>query len=240
MQIDILTLFPQAFIDSLNYSILKRSLDKHILNINVVNIRDFSTDTHKTVDDKPFGGGPGMVIKVDVLHKALQSLLIDQETSSTRIILLSSSGKNYSQEKAKELSKSKRLILICGHYEGVDERILPYVDEELSIGNYVLSGGEIPALVVIDSITRLLPGALGDPESSTEESFEDYDTPEGKYKLLEYPQYTQPAEYDGQKVPSILVSGDHQKIKEWRLEKSLEKTKKNRPDLIKQQPTQRG
>lgn len=232
MRIDILTLFPQAFRDSLNYSILSRAIQKGLLEINIINIRDFATDNHKTVDDKPFGGGPGMVLKVDIVHNALKSLLGVNSEQKPHIVLLSSSGKKYNQQRAIELSKTSWVVLICGHYEGVDERVLHYVDEELCIGDYVLSGGEIPALAVIDSVTRLLPNALGDANSTSEESFEHFDTPEGKHTLLEYPQYTHPIEYDHQEVPPILVSGDHQKIKVWRINQALAKTKTNRPDLL--------
>lgn len=203
MNITILTLFPDMLRDALNYSIPKRAMEKGIVTIECVNIRDYATDAYKSVDDHPYGGGAGMILRVDVLDRALQ------KTKGKRI-LLDPKGKQYTQKKARELSKLDRLVLVCGHYEGVDERVRALVDEEISIGDYVLSGGEIPALVVVDSIVRLLPGVLKKKEATAEESF--------SKGLLEYPQYTRPENYKGKRVPKILLSGNHAAIKKWRKE----------------------
>ncbi len=184
------------------------------------NLRDYTLDKHKTTDDKPFGGGPGMVMKIEPIYYAIQEITKKQKNlktkkHKTRVILLSAKGKQFDQKKAKALSKYQQIILICGRYEGVDERVAKYLaDEEISIGNYVLTGGELPAMIVVDAVTRLLPKVLGEPESLKEESFF-IKTKEGGF-TLEYPQYTRPAEFKGWKVPKILLSGDHQKIKEWR------------------------
>ena len=229
MRIDILTLFPEAFQGAFDHSILKRAREKNLVAINLINIRDYSSYPHKQVDDTPFGGGAGMVLKVDVIQKALESV----RTQDSFVVLLSSSGKKYSQEIASNLFQKHHLVLICGHYEGVDERIINYLDLELSIGDYVLSGGEIPAMVVTDSIVRLLPNVLGEKESLREESFSDYIIQDKSIKLVEYPQYTRPQEYKSLKVPEVLFSGNHEEIKKWRLQAAFEKTKKNRPDLLK-------
>lgn len=224
MQITILTLFPDIFPDFLNFSILKRAQEKKLFSYQVINIRDFGEGKHQIVDDKPFGGGAGMVLKADVLTKALKSIKYDPST--TRIIMTSASGRLFNQETAQELSKVDHIIIICGHYEGVDERFVKkYITDELSIGDFVLTGGEIPALLLIDSITRLIPGVLNKESSLTEESFNN--------GLLEYPQYTRPELFEDEKVPDVLLSGNHQKIDEYRQQQSQEKTQKNRPDLLK-------
>lgn len=235
IRIDILTIFPNMFDAVLNESILKRAQKKGLLKINVHNIRDYSLDKHKKVDDKPFGGGPGMVMRPEPIFMALEKIIGRKAKSEKRkafknkaqkIILLSPQGKKLDQDLAKKLSKNKHLILICGHYEGIDERVKDHwVDEEISIGDYVLTGGELPAMVLVDALVRLVPGVLGEQDSLKDESFEG--------GLLEYPHYTRPAVYKGMKVPAILVSGNHKKISEWRKQAALQQTKKLRPDLLK-------
>lgn len=223
MKIDILTLFPKMFKGPFEESILKRAQEKGLVEINIHDLRKWATDKHMSVDDKPYGGGTGMIIKVDVIGNALNSL----KTKDAKIILLTPQGKTFKQSMAKSLSKEKHLILIAGHYEGFDERIREHlVDEEISIGDYILTGGEIPAMVLVDSIVRLIPGVLVKKDAAKHESFED--------NLLEYPQYTRPDEYKGWKVPEILKSGNHKKIEEWRKKQALKKTKKMRPDLRKE------
>ena len=220
MKFDVLTLFPEMF-NCLNESILGRAIEKDLININLINIRDFSKDKHKKVDDTPYGGGAGMVIKPDVVYDAYQSV----KDENAKVIYMSPKGKVLNQEKVKALSKENHLIILCGHYEGIDQRVLDeIVDEEISIGDYVLTGGEIPAMVLVDSVSRYVEGVLSEG-STSEESFSD--------GLLEYPQYTRPEEFRGKKVPEVLISGHHENIKKWREEKSLEITKKNRPDLLK-------
>jgi len=235
MKITILTLFPEMFVGPFDESIIKRAKEKNIIEIDYVNIRDFGIGSHKMVDDTPYGGGVGMVLKVDVLHKAIEHAKnnfkqqFNNATIQQLVILMSASGKQYKQQTAKEFSKLDHLILICGHYEGVDDRINKYIDEEISIGDYVLTGGELPAMIITDSVVRLLEGAI--TEGAVEDESFSKDT-----KLLEYPHYTKPREYDGQVVPEVLLNGNHQKIAEWRHEKSLEKTKGVRPDLLKKSP----
>lgn len=227
MEIEILTLFPKMFEGPFGESILKRAKTKRLVEIRIVDIRPFSKDKHKKADDRPFGGGPGMVLSIEPIHRALLSLKRKKKTPPY-VILLSASGKVFDQATARRLSKRKHLILICGHYEGVDERIKRWVDEELSIGNYILTCGEIPAMVIVDSVIRLLPGVLGDDRSTQFESFEK--------GLLEHPQYTRPRNFLGVKVPGVLLSGNHQKIAEWRMKKALERTFRNRPQLLKGTP----
>ena len=219
MKFDVLTLFPEMF-EPLRESIIKRASEKDLININLINIRDFSEDKHKHVDDTPYGGGAGMLIKPDVVYKAVNSV----KTSSSKVVYLTPSGKTLTQNKVKELTNCDHLILLCGHYEGIDQRVIDkVVDEEISIGDYVLTGGELPAMVLIDSISRYVPGVLS--ESSTdEESFSD--------GLLEYPQYTRPEVFEDEKVPDVLLSGHHENIRKWRREKSLEITFKKRPELL--------
>ena len=226
MKISIITLFPEVLSPLLNFSILKRAQEKKLVEIELINLRDFGIGPHKTVDDKPYGGGVGMVLKADVLAEAVKLVVSSQQSVvSRKIILTSASGKTYTQAKAKELSKIDHLIIVCGHYEGVDQRFVDkYVDEEISIGDYVLTGGEIPALTITDSIVRLIPGVLSKEEATQLESFEQ--------NLLEHPHYTRPEEFEGIKIPPILISGHHQEVEKWRKEKSVEKTKKDRPDLL--------
>ena len=224
MQFDVLTLFPEMF-DILNESIIGRAKEKGLINVNLINIRDFSKNKHKKVDDTPYGGGAGMVIQPDVVYDAYKSVIINNEKSAkTRVIYMSPQGKRLDQQKVEELSKQEHLILLCGHYEGVDQRVLDsIVDEEISIGDYVLTGGELPAMVLIDSVSRYVEGVLKDG-STTEESF--------SQGLLEYPQYTRPEVFEGQQVPEVLRLGNHQMIDKWRREQSLKKTLKKRPDLL--------
>lgn len=220
MKFDILTLFPEMFAP-LEQSIIERAVENNRIEINLTNIRDFSKDKHKKVDDTPYGGGKGMVIRPDVVYDAYESV----KDENAKVIYMSPKGKVLNQEKVKALSKENHLIILCGHYEGIDQRVLDeIVDEEISIGDYVLTGGEIPAMVLVDSVSRYVEGVLSEG-STSEESFSD--------GLLEYPQYTRPEEFRGKKVPEVLISGHHENIKKWREEKSLEITKKNRPDLLK-------
>ena len=224
MRFDVLTLFPEMF-EVLNQSIIGRAKEKGLINVNLINIRDFSKNKHKKVDDTPYGGGAGMVIQPDVVYDAYKSAITNNEKSEkTRVIYMSPQGKKLDQQKVEELSKQERLILLCGHYEGIDQRVLDsIVDEEISIGDYVLTGGELPAMVLIDSVSRYVEGVLKDG-STTEESF--------SQGLLEYPQYTRPEIFEGQQVPDVLRSGNHQMIDKWRREQSLKRTLEKRPDLL--------
>ena len=222
MNFDVLTLFPEMF-ESLNYSIIGKGIEKNLIKINLINIRDFSKDKHKHVDDTPYGGGAGMVIMPDVVYDAYKSI---KNHKNKKVVYLSPKGKVLNQNKVKELANEKDLILLCGHYEGIDERVLDkIVDEEISVGDYVLTGGELPAMVMIDAISRYVEGVLNS-ESTMEESFSNNDN------LLEYPQYTRPFEFEGIKVPEVLTSGNHQEIEKWRKEQSLKETYKKRPELL--------
>lgn len=226
MKIDILTIFPQMFRGPFEESIVKRAQEKKLVEINIHDLRKWSSDKRKTVDDRPFGGGTGMILMIGPIYRALKELNSQMSgIKRAEVILATPRGKMFSQKIAQKFSKEKHLILICGHYEGVDERVSKLVDEEVSIGDYVLTGGELPTMIIIDTIVRLIPGVLEKTEATKNESFS-----EG---LLEYPQYTRPANFQGLKVPEILLSGDHGKIAEWRKKKSLEITKMTRPDLIK-------
>lgn len=219
MKIDILTLFPEAF-SALDTSILKRAKDKGILEINLHNIRDYTKDKHLKCDDTPFGGGAGMLMSVQPIYDAIKAV---KKRNST-IVFASPSGKPLSPEVAKDLSTKKHLVFICGHYEGIDQRIIDLFDiQEISVGDYVLTGGELPTMTIIDCLSRFIPGVITN-ESLNEESFSN--------GLLEYPQYTRPQKFKGLEVPEVLLSGNHAEIKKWRQQKSLEKTKKVRPDLL--------
>ena len=221
MKFDILTLFPEMF-EAVKQSVIGKAIEKQLIQINLINIRDFSKDKHKKVDDTPYGGGAGMVMMPDVVYDAYSSI---QNKENAKVIYLSPKGKVLNQEKVLELSKQEHLILLCGHYEGIDQRVIDeIVDEEISIGDYVLTGGEIPAMVLVDSVSRYIQGVLKHL-STQEESFTN--------NLLEYPQYTRPEEFHGQKVPEVLLSGHHENIRKWREQKSLEITKQKRPDLLK-------
>lgn len=219
MKISILTLFPDMYTGFVSESIIKRAIDKGIVDIEIINIRDFSKLSNNQVDDTPYGGGAGMVMMVDVVVDAINSV----KTSNSKVILMSPAGVTYNQGIAADLSKEKHLIIVCGHYEGIDERILNYVDMEISIGDYILTGGEIPSMVISDSIIRLLDGVIRQ-ESYEEESFSN--------NLLDYPVYTKPRVYDGYEVPEVLLSGNHKLINEWRRNAQIEKTKERRPDLL--------
>ena len=219
MIIDILTLFPDMFVSPLTESILKRAQEQELVNIRTVNIRDYAPGKHHQVDDYPYGGGAGMVMKADVIGAAVQ----DVKTPESWVILMSPQGKPLQQERAFELAQFQHLVIICGHYEGFDARIMDEVDEEISIGDFILTGGELPAMVLIDAVVRLLPGVL-DEQSPLEESFGN--------RLLEYPQYTRAVEYQDKRVPNILLSDHHEKIRLWRKKQSLLTTLLKRPDLL--------
>jgi tRNA (guanine37-N1)-methyltransferase len=220
MKIDVLTLFPAMFAGPLDESIIMRARNKGLLDLKIHDLRDWTHDRHRTVDDKPFGGGPGMLMKPEPLFEAVESL----KREKTKVILLSPGGRKFSQPIPAELAVEKDLLLVTGHYEGFDERVREALaHDELSIGDYVLTNGALPAMVLIDAVTRLLPGVLGDDESSRDESF--------SHGLLEYPHYTRPAEYRGLKVPPVLLSGNHAEIEKWRREQSALRTQARRPDL---------
>lgn len=224
MKISILTLFPEMFTGPFDNSIIKRAKEKKLLTLAYVNIRDFGIGKHKTVDDTPYGGGNGMILKVDILHQALEKTKNKKlAKNEQKIVLLSAHGKTFNQKRAQNFAKLKHLIIICGHYEGFDERIKGFIDEEVSIGDFILTGGEIPAMLITDAVARLIKGVLRDG-SVASESFSPW---------LEYPQYTKPQEYNGLPVPKILLSGNHKQIEQWRKKKSLDITSKLRPDLIK-------
>ena len=220
MKIDILTLFPEMFTGFLNASIIHRAIEKKLVTINLINFRDFSTLNNHQVDDTPYGGGGGMVLRPEPLITAIEHT----KTKNTKVILLCPQGKPYNQQKAMELKNEDHLIFVCGHYEGFDERIRNFVDEEISIGDYILTGGELPAQILADSIIRLLDGVIKET-SSTNETFTD--------NLLDYPTYTKPREYKGLTVPEVLLSGNHEEIKKWRKQEQLKKTIAKRPDILK-------
>jgi tRNA (guanine37-N1)-methyltransferase len=223
MKCDVLTLFPDILHAYLNESILKKAREKKLLDVRLYNIRDFTEDPHRSVDDYPYGGGAGMVLKPEPIFRAID--FIKQDREPRRVILLSPQGKTFNQSMAEAYSKEKkRFLFICGRYEGIDERVKVLVDEEISIGDYVLTGGELAALVIIDAVTRLIPGTLGDEKSIEDESF--------SWGLLDYPHYTRPREFRGLRVPDVLLSGDHKEIELWRRKQALKKTIQMRPDLI--------
>ena len=225
MLVDVITLFPEMFTSPFADSIIKRAIDKKILQINFTQLRDFAFDKHRQVDDSPFGGGSGMVLKPEPMYRAVRNVLSREENLSRRIIITDPSGSVFNQAKAKKLATFDRLIFICGHYEGFDARIYDLADELISIGDFVLTGGELPTMVIIDAVARMLPGVLGSEDSARTDSFFD--------GLLSYPQYTRPQDFEGKKVPDILLSGHHANIEKWRREKSLEITRLRRPDLLK-------
>ncbi len=224
MRIDVLTIFPEMFSGVFGASMLGRAQENGLLELHVHNIRDYTDNKHKKTDDYPFGGGAGMVMMAQPIFDCVDSVL---EGQKARRILLSPRGKTLDQKLAKELAGEERLLLLCGHYEGVDERVMSIMDEEISIGDYVLTGGELPAMVLVDCLSRFIPGVLGSEESAEDESFAD--------GLLEYPQYTRPADFRGMKVPEVLLNGHHAKIQQWRLEQARLKTALNRPDLLAEQ-----
>lgn len=225
MRFDILTLFPEMFEGPFRESIVGKAIKAGLVTVALHNLRDYTTDKHRTTDDAPYGGGGGMVMKPEPIFRAVETVL-GEERPSTRVILLSPQGRLFTQELAWELAAQKRILLICGRYEGVDERVGQHlVDDEISIGDYVLTGGEIPAMVVVDAVTRLLPGVLGDPGAAMKDSHAG--------GLLEHPQYTRPAVFRGYAVPDLLLSGDHAKIARWRRKEALRRTFERRPDLLK-------
>lgn len=224
MQVDIVTIFPEMLHGFFEYGVLKAAHEEGLIKINLHQLRDYTDDKHKQVDDRPYGGGPGMLLKVAPLHRAIHDL--KQSGANTRVVLTSAQGKRLDHQTATALAKVDQLIILCGRYEGVDERILRYVDDEISIGDYVLSGGEAAAAVIADAVCRLIPNVVGDEQSVITDSF--YKEP-----LLGVPQYTRPPEFEGMSVPEVLMSGNHEQIATWRREQSLKKTLENRPDLLK-------
>lgn len=257
MRFDIITIFPSFFTGPLEHGIIRRARESHLIDSHVHDLRNFAHDKHRTVDDRPFGGGEGMVMKPEPLFEAVESLVgadakANGASQQTSIILLSASGKTFQQETARSLAKSQRIILLCGRYEGVDERVAEHLaTDEISVGDFVLSGGELAAALVMDAVVRLIPGALGNEDSTVNESFSllDDDLNAGHVPatdtsirslgadkrsrcLLDYPHYTRPPSFRGWDVPGILLSGNHEEIRKWRREKALEKTRRNRPDLL--------
>ncbi len=220
MRIDILSLFPEMFVSPFNESIIKRAREKGLLEINLINIRDFAPGKHQQADDYPFGGGAGMVMKADVVMPTIASC----KTADSWLVYLSPQGKTLNQRRVEELGQKDHLLLLCGHYEGIDYRVMEMVDEEISIGDYILTGGELAAMVLVDAVSRMIPGVLGAEESATEESF--------SQALLEYPHYTRPRNYQGQGVPEVLLSGHHENIRRWRKQQSLLMTLLKRPELL--------
>lgn len=228
MKIDVLTLFPEMFAGVFNHSILKKAQEKKIVSIDLMNFREYSDDKHQTVDDYPYGGGAGMVLKPQPIFDCVEALRKESKSTDPSVILVCPQGELYTQKKAEQLAKKEHLIFICGHYEGYDERIRSLATEEISIGDYVLTGGELAAMVIIDSVVRLLPGVLGNEESHKQDSF--------STGLLEHPHYTRPQNFRGMKVPDVLLSGNHEKIAEWREKESLRRTWERRPDLLRKYP----
>ncbi|TET55126.1 MAG: tRNA (guanosine(37)-N1)-methyltransferase TrmD [Actinobacteria bacterium] len=222
MRVDIISAFPDMFKAVANESIIKIAREKKFLDLEIHNLRDFTTDKHRSIDDTPYGGGPGMLLKAEPFFLAVEELA----SKKSFVVLLTPQGELLNQKKVQNLSKKEHFIMLCGHYEGVDERVRSLADAEISIGDYVLTGGELPAMVLLDSITRKQNGVLGSQESLLEESFEK--------SLLEYPQYTKPAEFRGMKVPDVLLSGNHQKIASWRAKQAVKRTSEKRPDLLKE------
>jgi len=240
MKISVITLFPKMISSFFEESIVKRAVDKKLVEIEIINLRDFAIDDYGTVDDRPYGGGAGMILRIEPIYKAIKKitnseLRIKNKNSKSvirnqkiKIILTSPKGKTFDQTKATEYSNLDHLIIIAGHYEDVDARILDYVDEEVSMGDFILTGGEIPASAIVDSVVRLIPGVLKKDQAVKNESFNFNDK-----KILEHPQYTRPDEFMGKKVPDILLKGDHKKIEKWQMEKAIEETKRKRPDLLR-------
>jgi len=251
MKFEIVTIFPDFFRGPLDYGIVRRAREAALIEISVHDLRAFTSDKHKTVDDRPFGGGEGMVLKPEPMFACVESLQVaprEQRTSPTAketVILLSPQGRMFTQAMAQELAMLDRVVLLCGRYEGVDERVAENLaDREVSVGDYILSGGELGAAVIVDTVTRLIPGALGNEASAQQESFTAAHKPGAELAdstcvsggLLDYPHYTRPAEFRGMKVPEVLIGGNHQQIRRWRRQKALEKTRRNRADLLEKQP----
>jgi tRNA (guanine37-N1)-methyltransferase len=248
MQFEIVTIFPDFFAGPLDYGIVRRAREAHLVDVQVHDLREYTHDRHRTVDDRPFGGGEGMVLKPEPLFEAVESVAGGDSPSRTptAIVLLSASGKLFRQDTARRFSRLDRIILLCGRYEGVDERVAEHLaTDELSLGDFVLSGGELGAALIVDAVTRLLPGALGNEDSSVNESFSaigacaseavpptSHQSPVTSHLLLDFPHYTRPAEFRGWPVPEILLGGNHEEIRRWRRDRALEKTRRNRPDLL--------
>jgi len=227
MRIDVITVFPKILEDPLNESILKQAQKRIELDIRIIDLRDFATDKHQSVDDTPYGGGPGMILKPEPLFRAFEKIVgKDRKNKATKIVFPTPQGRLFTQEVAEELSEAERLVMLCGHYKAVDQRVIDtWVTDEISIGDYVLSGGEIPALLMIDAVVRLIPGVLGDIESARTDSFQN--------DLLDCPYYTKPETFEGLSVPEVLLSGHHEKIEAWRQDQKIERTRERRPDLYK-------
>lgn len=247
MRFDIVTIFPEFFAGPLDHGIVRRAREAGLIETRIHDLRDFTHDRHRTVDDRPFGGGEGMVLKPEPLFEAVESIAADRATSSSAIVLLSAAGKLFRQNAARRFAKLERVVLLCGRYEGVDERVAEHLaTDEISVGDFVLSGGELPAAMIIDAVTRLIPGALGNEDSAVNESFsvagEDgasvQPTPTGRGSsgpssgILDYPHYTRPQSFRGWDVPDVLIGGNHEEIRRWRRKSALEKTMRNRPDLL--------
>jgi tRNA (guanine37-N1)-methyltransferase len=227
MLFDVITIFPQFFNGPFDFGVIRRAREKKLIGIRIHDLRDFTSDRHRTVDDRPFGGGEGMVFKPEPIFKAVESI---RGGVASEVVVLSAAGRKFQQAEALRLSKAEQVILVCGRYEGIDERVVQHLaTSEISIGDFILSGGEIAALVVVDAVTRYVPGAVGKEESILRESFSD---PTAEAQLVEHPHYTRPAEFRGWKVPEVLISGDHEAVRNWRYEAALQKTAKNRPDLL--------
>lgn len=227
MEFDVLTIFPRMFEGPLTESILKKARERHVVEVRLHDLREYTHDRHRQVDDTPYGGGGGMILMPGPIHEGVEAILAERPDAKSRVILLSPQGSPFNQEEARRLARDyQHLVLVCGRYEGIDERVREFlVDEEVSIGDYVLTGGELAAMVIIDAVSRLIPGVLGSERSAREDSFSD--------GILEYPQYTRPAIYRGHAIPEVLLSGNHAEIERWRREKALEATEKKRPDLVR-------
>jgi tRNA (guanine37-N1)-methyltransferase len=224
---DVITIFPEFFKGPFDYGIIRRGRESRLIEIRVHDLRDFTSDRHRAVDDRPFGGGEGMVFKPEPIFKAVESV---RKSDAAEVVVLSAAGRPFNQAEALRLSKAEQVVLVCGRYEGIDERVVEHLaTAEVSIGNFIVSGGEIAAVVVVDAVTRYVPGVVGKEESVLRDSFSD---PASEKQLVEHPHYTRPAEFRGWKVPEVLISGDHNAVREWRHQAALRKTEKNRPDLL--------
>ena len=227
MIFDVITIFPEFFHGPFNFGVIRQGREKGLVEIRVHDLRDFTSDRHRTVDDRPFGGGEGMVFKPEPIFKAVEAV---RQTEQAVVVVLSAAGKRFNQAEALRLSKASQIVVICGRYEGIDERVIEHLaTAEISVGDFILSGGEIAAVVVVDAVTRYVPGVVGKEESILRESFSD---PAAERQLVEHPHYTRPTEFRGWQVPEVLISGDHKAVREWRLQAALKKTEKNRPDLL--------
>jgi tRNA (guanine37-N1)-methyltransferase len=224
---DVITIFPEFFRGPFDFGVVRRGRENGLIEIRVHDLRDFTSDRHRTVDDRPFGGGEGMVFKPEPLFKAVEAV---RKSEHAEVVVLSASGRRFNQAEALRLSKAEQIILVCGRYEGIDERVAEHLaTAEISVGDFIVSGGEIPAVVVVDAVTRYIPGVVGKEESILRDSFSD---PAAEMQLVEHPQYTRPAEFRGWKVPKVLISGDHEAVREWRRTAARKKTERNRPDLL--------